>query len=877
MGTTSKRSPLSRRWRLLLWTCAAVVAGSGLGAAAWLGVHRRQQAAPYTPGEQNRDITQSLARALPSDAPQPAFTDVTTEAGLGDFVTFAGARSSQLPEDMGPGAAWGDFDNDGDDDLFLVSAGGPLAAAPAQRAASALFENLGGGRFRRVSGLPDLRLIGMGAAWGDADGDGWLDLIVTGYNTLVLLHNDQGRLTLDSRFPSRPGFWSGAAWGDFDNDGHLDLYICGYVQYAPADAGVSRTSSQYGTAVPYTLNPASYEPQRNLLFHNRGNGTFVEEAAALGVSNPKGRSLSAVWHDFDDDGWLDLYVANDISDNVLYHNVHGRFEDISQAAWVGDYRGAMGLAVGDWNRDGDDDLFITHWIAQENALYDSLLIDFGANAGGARDTALRTARGRSTGRDLHFADVADMAGLGQIALPMVGWGAEFLDFDADGWLDLVVANGSTMESGASLQSKRLKPQNAFLFWNKHGEHFYDLAPAVPALAQPHVARGLAVADFDNDGDLDVVVARSGEGVQLLRNDTPHGQSVQIVLRARPDRRRPSTPAIGAQVVAHVGPIQFRRAVSGGSSYLSQSSAVLHVGLGTAMSIDRLDVRWRGDQVSSYGNLAAGHVWEITEGDPAPHDRARPVAHADEPSANQSSRARTGMTDRERQAGFWDRERAAMRAFEVERNLPRAAALFREALTFDPTHEDARYYLAATLAAQGDVEGALGEYEALTRINPQSHRGFARWGTLRAATARTPRDLAAAEAALMQAYRLNPEETGALLTLGEISLMRRQPALAAERLRAACRTNARAVGGLFLLGYLRWKQGDADGARDELAQARRALGPDWKPAGATAEGDVAGAARPDATPLSRFWQAWDGGEAPAQAYATLDQFLRKLAR
>jgi hypothetical protein len=211
---------------------------------------------------------------------------------------------------------------------------------------------------------------------------------------------------------------------------------------------------QEGTAVPYTLNPSSYAPQRNLLFRNDGTGRFTEVARQLGVDNPEGRSLSALWHDLDDDGWLDLYVANDISDNVLYHNVKGRFEDISHPAWVADYRGAMGLTAGDWNRDGDDDLFITHWLAQENALYDSLLKD--------------------TGR-FTFADSADMSGLGQIALPMVGWGTEFVDFDADGWLDLVVANGSTLETDR--EPKLLVPQNPFLFWNRRGEFFYDSGAA----------------------------------------------------------------------------------------------------------------------------------------------------------------------------------------------------------------------------------------------------------------------------------------------------------------------------------------------------------------------------------------------------------------
>ena len=857
------RRRFSGRQRRAFWTAAAIAVALVAGAAVLLTVYRHRQAAQYKPGEENADITQSLARDLPRDTPSPKFVDVTKDAGLADFITFAGERTSQLPEDMGPGAAWGDFNNDGNEDVFLVSAGGPLGAGPDRLSPSVLYQNLGNGQFRRVKDFPEVRIIGMGAAWGDYDNDGWIDLIVTGYNELLLFHNDNGQFSLNRRFPNRKGFWTGATWGDYDNDGFLDVYICGYVKYGETQHKDARPSDQYGVAVPYTLNPASFEPARNLLFHNTGHGTFVEVAEKLGVANPQGRSLSAVWHDLDDDGWLDLYVANDISDNVLYHNVHGRFEDVSEAAWVGDYRGAMGLAVGDWNRDGDDDIFITHWVAQENALYDSLLKDRGGR--GAAGVAPAGGRGGSSkkgapGGGLRFVDVADMVGLGQIALPMVGWGTEFADFDGDGWLDLVVANGGTFETDG--KPKGLVPQLPFLFWNRHGEYFYNLAPRSPPLSQPHVARGLAVADYDNDGDVDVLIVRHGEPVQLLRNDMQTGHWAEVVLRARPAPGGPTRPAPGARTIAHVGAVQLRRAVTS-ASYLSQSTSVLHYGLGSATSIDRLDVRWRGDRIATYANLTAGHRWVITEGDPRP-------ALAPAPSSTQK-------TDRDRLVAFWARQHAAMQALKVERDIPKATRLFREALSLNPAHEDAHYYLGHCLAVQGDVPGALAQYEELTRLNPQSHRGFARSGTLRAMTARSRSDLAAAEAALDRAHRLNPEETGALLALGEVALMRNRRAIAAQRLAAACRTNPRAVGGVFLLGYLRWKQGDDAGARQQLERARQALGPEWKPAGTTAEGDVAMKAYTEATPLARFWETWDGAATPRAAYARLDAYLKRIVR
>jgi enediyne biosynthesis protein E4 len=830
---------LSRRKRRALWTAAIVAIALVGGAATAYGVYRHRQAAEYKPGETNADITESLARDLPPDTPKPKFVDVTADAGLADFVTFTGDRTSQLPEDMGPGAAWGDFNNDGLEDLFLVSAGGPLTAPRGKLAPSVLYENLGNGKFRRVADFPDVRIHGMGAAWGDYDNDGWIDLVVTGYNELLLFHNDHGKFTLDKRFEDRKGFWSGAAWGDYDNDGFLDLYVCGYVKYVEPKPGQATATEQFGVAVPFTLNPVSFEPERNLLFHNTGRGTFEEVGEKLGVSDPQGRSLSAVWHDFDGDGWPDLYVANDISNNVLYHNVHGRFEDVSEKSWIGEYRGSMGLAVGDWNRDGDDDVFITHWVAQENALYESLLSD----------------------GKFRFVDSADMVGLGQIALPVVGWGTEFADFDGDGWLDLVVANGSTIET--EQKPKRLVPELPFLFWNRRGEFFHNVAPLVPALSQPHVARGLAVADYDNDGDVDVLIVRRGEPVQLLRNDMQTGHWTEVVLRARTTKDGPTRPAIGAQTVAQIGNIRMSRGVTS-ASYLSQSSSVLHYGLGAATGIDRLDVRWRGARVATYTNLSAGKRWVITEGDPVAHEE----------TVRTTASAPDAASERDRTVAFWDHHHAAMQALKVEHDLPKATRLFREALALNPTHEDAHYYLGDALRMQGDVNGALAEYETLTRLNPQSHRGYARWGTLRAMSASSPAELAAAEAALDKAHRLNPEETGALLALGEVALMRGNRSAATDRLAAACRTNPRASGGFFLLGYISWKQRDVAGAAALLNKARQALGPEWKPTGSTAEGDVAKKQYAESTPLARFSETWNGAADPRTAFAALDAYLRR---
>ncbi len=848
------KRPLSPRRRRLRWTIGVLTVAALLGATAGAIIYRHNRPAQYRPDEKESEITSSLERPLPPEAARPSFTDVTRAAGLSDFRTFLGNRTSQLPEDMGSGVAWGDFDNDGLEDVFLVSAGGPLGAPTEALAPCALYRNLGDGTFRKVAEFPELRIRGMAAAWGDYDDDGYLDLIVTGYNTLILLHNEAGtgRFIVDKRFPNRSGFWSCAAWGDYDNDRHLDLYVGGYVNYIENEADRTRVSAQLGTAVPYTLNPSSYEPLCNLLFHNNGDGTFTEVAEQLGVADAKGRSLGALWHDLDDDGWLDLYVANDISDNAFYHNQGGRFEDLTYSACVADYRSGMGLAAGDWKRNGFDDLFVSHWIGQQNALFHNLWGDLKPTNSTVRPFGLR------------YMDLADMTGLGQISLGCIGWGTEFFDFDNDGWLDLVIANGSTLEMEGPAP-KKLQPQAPFLFWNEHGTYFHNVAPLCPALRERHVARGLAVCDYNHDGALDVIISQLGEGVQLLRNDLHTGNWLEVRLHSRTSNGAPVGFAEGTKAIAHVGNTAIRRSVSS-ASYLSQSSRVLHFGLGRAERVDQLEVRWHAGRTNFYPHLDANRVWDISEDDPAgPRLALRPEPRPVTPAA---PAAKPGPPTGASPAAFWQEQRAAMNALKLEQNLPKAIELFRAALQLNPDHEDSHYYLGQCLAATGDVNGALAQFRELTAINPQSHRGFQQYGRVRACSATSDSELADAEQALAKAHTLNPEETGALLILGEVTLLRGNFTQAAERLAAACRTNPRAAGGFFLRGFLAWKEGDAARAAALLGEAREALGKDWQPKGATAEGDVKRRQFTECTPLSRFWGEWNGSADPNQAYAPL---------
>ncbi len=872
----------SKRLRRVTWTASTFVVLTLIGALVTWRIRKENAPEEYTPGEASKDITSALSRPaaqstpllpqtvkntvssrvvdrlaepgrdLPPGAPEPRFTDVTKAAGLASFRQFQGARTSQLPEDMGSGLAWGDFDNDGLDDLFVVSGGGPLGVPASQLAPSVLYHNLGNGRFEKVEDFPDLRIHGMGAAWGDYNNDGWLDLVVTGYDTIILFRNDHGHLVRDKTFPSPKGFWAGASWGDYNRDGYLDLYVCGYVKYKPGERDASANSPQFEHGGPVTLNSASYAPERNLLFRNNGNGTFTEVAQELGVANPDGRSLSALWHDFDGDGWPDLYVANDISENKLYLNHHGAFVDAGRSAWVEEYRGSMGLAAGDFDRDGDDDLFISHWIAQGFALYQSLLSE---------------QKGMANASELHFTDVAANMGIGQPSMQAIGWGTSFVDFDSDGWPDLLVANGSTFEQKET-SPRRLTPMPSFLFWNAQGSFFYDLAPWNRSFSQPHVSRGLAVADFNNDGAMDVAIVDQGESVRLLRNDIPQGNWAEFRLHSRvPPTGAPLGFGDGATVIAWTDKIPIRRTV-GSSSYLSQDSHRVHIGLGTATKIDRLEVHWLRGRAETWTNLSANNIWEITQGEP----EAKPFTPhpADLAQANPSV-----QLDRAGLAQFWEKQHAAMDAMKRERDFAKAAQLFREALAMNPGHEDSHYYLANCLAAMNDIPSAIAELDALARINPQNHRAFQRKGELLAASATSKSQLELARRALDAALHLNSEETGTLVLLGQVALAQGDLATAEQRFAHACQANPRAVNVWFLRSYISWKQRDLGRASAMLATARNARGRDWKPAGAALEGDVQHRMYSESGFLNVFEQQWDGSPDPTRVFAPLDAYLRRL--
>jgi tetratricopeptide (TPR) repeat protein len=421
-----------------------------------------------------------------------------------------------------------------------------------------------------------------------------------------------------------------------------------------------------------------------------------------------------------------------------------------------------------------------------------------------------------------------------------------------------VANGSTLE--AEGDSRLLRPQRSMVLWNGRGEAFHDLE--VGPLATPRVSRGLAVADYDGDGSPDVLIVHLDGGVQLLRNAMHRGSWLGLRLRHRLAGGGWGRGE-GAAVVGWIGDVPLRRSVTG-ASYLSQSSAELSFGLGVAEGLDELEVRWPGGTVDRYGGLAGNAVWEIREGDSQP----RRV----EGGVPELATSGPPTDSRERVLAFWSRHRQAMDAMKRDEDPEKAIPLFREALALDPGHEDARYYLANCLWAVGDEEGALGELAELRRRAPGSLRAHLRWAAIQAAVDDSEEGLAGAVAAGKRALEINQEETGGLLLLGELELLRGRADAAERYLALAVRTNPRATGAFFLRGYLAWRQGRVTEARELLELARASMGPDWKPEGAVAEGDVKARLHQEGTPLAGYWTAWSGATEPDLAFATLERFL-----
>jgi len=761
----------------------------------------RGQVEEYAPGDQEDGIVDALARDVPENHPKVVFTDVAAEAGL-VFEHFPATRTNRLPEDMGSGVALGDVDGDGWTDVFLVNIAGPLGDPPAADGAGRSRLFLGGpeGRFKDVtenSGI-ELEALGNGAAFCDVDSDGDLDLFVAAYGTCRLFSNEGGAEFVDvsneAGLEAWEGFWSGVSVGDFDRDGIPEIYVSGYVIYDEGKVASQGESSQYGRIIPALINPSTFEPERNLLLVRGADGSYRDVAVELEVNNPGGRSLGALFTDIDGDGRDDLYVANDVSDNAYFVNDgQGGFIDRTVEARVGDYRGAMGLAAADYDGDLDVDLFVTHWVAQENALYTRLNVE--------------TPPGEER-KPPRFFDDGARYGLGHKALDKVGWATRFFDYDNDGALDLFVINGHTVP--LEEQTSELEPMRSQLFWqDTSGQGFFHEVGAVSGefWRQPFVGRGGASLDYDLDGDEDLVVVLHGTPAVLLRNEGGNAlPSVRVRLR-QPEGNR---FALGARVLITAGGRQQLAIIGSQGSYLSQHAVgEVAFGLGEAALVEELEVTWPDGTREQVGPFLPYSLIDWERGS-EPSSRSFPGRRQLDHEAPES------VADQRR---FFEL-RGVAQEHRLAGRTPEAIAGYFEALRLWPGHGDCLYYLGNCLVNWGDEASALVAFERMANFEPQSSQAPMQIGFLRLPGGDAGLDdLEAAERAFERCHELNGEESRPALMLGVVAMLRNDLDRAEELLLDSGHLNPRSIETRWFSGRVAWLRGDESLAAERLEEAR----------------------------------------------------------
>ncbi|HEY8505605.1 MAG TPA: CRTAC1 family protein [Gemmataceae bacterium] len=543
--------------------------------------------------------------AEPALAPTPGlpwFEDVTAEAGI-DFEHFDSATEMHyIQETLGSGLGWIDYDNDGWVDLFCVQ-DGPVRPKPGDPApTNKLYRNNRDGTFTDVTEKAGLARsgFGLGCAVGDYDNDGFDDLAVT-YHGGVVLYRNQGDGTFadvtEKAGLHDPHLATSCGWGDIDGDGLLDLYVCNYVEIDMDHYPDCRVRED----LRRTCSPSVFPAVAHKLFRNRGDGTFadVSESAGIAAARPA-PGLGVLLIDLDDDGRLDIYAANDLQPSYLFHNRgDGRFTDEGTFSGAGlETTGAvmagMGVDAADVDGSGRPSLFVTNFQWRPNVLF------------------------RNQGR-LRFSDVSRPSGLGPPSLDRLGFGTVFFDADGDGNADVAVANGHVYRNAEVLDASPYA-QRPQLFLGDGAGKFRDVSEAAGAhFRRSLVGRGLARADFDNDGKPDLAFSHCGGPAVLLRNATATGNR-WLSLELEGDGKRSNRNAIGARVEVEAGGRKQVHFVTGGGSYLSQSERRLLIGLGTAARAERVTVRWPSGRVQAFGPLEPGRAYRLREGADAPAPR-----------------------------------------------------------------------------------------------------------------------------------------------------------------------------------------------------------------------------------------------------------------
>jgi hypothetical protein len=519
------------------------------------------------------------------------FVNLASEAGLTFKHENGASKEKLMPETFGSGIAWIDYDNDGWIDLYFANGADLARGKPSP--GNALFKNLGNGKFADVTakaGVAGHGQFSTGVTVGDYDNDGFLDIYVTGYGSNQLFHNNgDGTFTdVTAKAGVAGGGWcSSAAWLDYDKDGWLDLFVVHYLDYDIKNApycGFKREGYRM------YCDPQQFDGMPALLCHNNKDGTFTEVSRKAGVANPAGKGLGVTVGDLDLDGWPDIFVTNDGVRNFLYRNKgDGTFADVTYGALVGyDMNGkpmaGMGTEIADYDGDGLPDIFMTAFSREYNTLFHNL-------------------------GKLRFEDVTLRAGLESGYLTLA-FGTKLFDFDNDGDLDIYCTNGHVTDNVELYDPQLSYKQTDLLYENVGGGRFRDVsAESGPAFRIKHVGRGAAIGDFDNDGDLDLVVADCGGPPLLLRNDGAN-RNHWIAIRAR--GRESNRFGVGAKVRVTSGGRAQLREINPAGSYLSTSDVRLYIGLGSETRITRLEIEWPSGKRQTLQDIPANQTLLIDE-------------------------------------------------------------------------------------------------------------------------------------------------------------------------------------------------------------------------------------------------------------------------
>ena len=532
----------------------------------------------------------SLYSQQPTSAPPVVFTDVTKQAGINWVHDNALSADRYLPETVGAGCVFFDYDNDGWMDIYLVNSGPSDFFTPGNPPRNALYHNNHDGTFTDVTDKAGVAggTFGMGSAAGDYDSDGRVDLYVTSYGRNVLYHNNgNGTFTdvTEKAGVAAPGWSTCAVWFDYDKDGQLDLFVSSFVDYnKETTCGNNRLGQKF-----YCI-PRVFKPRPSHLYHNNGNGSFTDVSEKSGITKSPGKSFGVVATDVNNDGWTDLFVANDTMPNFLFINKgNGTFEEVGLQAGVafsdnGSPRSGMGVDATDFDGDGWQDLFVANIDQELFSLYHNQ-------------------------KDLTFTD--EPGEIGPATRLLSGWGLKFFDYNNDGYPDLFLANGHPDDMVEKL-TMRVKYKEPLLMFENLGAKFRDVsAQSGSVFSNSFPARGLSVGDYDNDGDLDVLISNNGQAPMLLRNNGGNRNN-WVGLQLVATRSNPG--AVGAVISWQVGTRKFSRLKTTGGSYLASHDPREILGAGPNGKIESVEIRWPSGKSDKLTNVPTNSYVTVVEGE-----------------------------------------------------------------------------------------------------------------------------------------------------------------------------------------------------------------------------------------------------------------------